>query len=176
PPDQPGGVGWRRPARSGRGLRGRRQVVPQPDPALQDGDPDGVARLRLVHRRRRLLPRHVRLRGDGQGAGQGLPGRAAPGQDGHGRGVTDEELGGAEMHSRISGLSDYFAETEEDAIRIGRDIVAHFNWRKQGYGPTRDPEDPVYDPDEILGVIPADLRVPFDMREIVARFADGSRF
>ncbi|HLV89520.1 MAG: acyl-CoA carboxylase subunit beta [Acidimicrobiales bacterium] len=89
---------------------------------------------------------------------------------------TDEELGGAEMHSRISGLSDYFAETEEDAIRIGRDIVAHFNWRKQGYGPTRDPEDPVYDPDEILGVIPADLRVPFDMREIVARFADGSRF
>ncbi len=89
---------------------------------------------------------------------------------------TEEELGGAEMHSKISGLSDYFAETEEDAIRIGRDIVGHFNWRKHGYGPTKVPEDPVHDADEILGVIPADLRIPFDMREIVGRVVDGSRF
>ncbi len=89
---------------------------------------------------------------------------------------TDEELGGAEMHSRVSGLSDYFAETEEDAVRIGREIVAHFNWRKLGYGPTRPADDPVCDLDEILGVIPADLRVPFDMREILARVLDGSRF
>ena len=89
---------------------------------------------------------------------------------------TEEELGGAEMHSKISGLSDYFAETEHDAIRIGRDIVGHFNWRKKGYGPTKPPDDPVHDIDDILGVIPADLRVPFDMREILGRVLDGSRF
>ena len=89
---------------------------------------------------------------------------------------TDEELGGAEMHSKVSGLSDYYADDEHEAIRMGRDIVAHFNWRKQGYGPTKPADEPIYDPDEILGVIPADLRVPFDMREIVARTLDGSRF
>jgi acetyl-CoA carboxylase carboxyltransferase component len=89
---------------------------------------------------------------------------------------TDEELGGAEMHSRVSGLSDYFADDEHEAIRMGRDIVAHFNWRKLGYGPTKPADEPIYDPDEVLGVIPADLRVPFDMREILARTFDGSRF
>ena len=89
---------------------------------------------------------------------------------------TDEELGGAEMHSKISGLSDYFADDEHEAIRMGRDIVAHFNWRKLGYGPTKPADEPLYDPDEILAVIPADLRQPFDMREILARVLDGSRF
>lgn len=89
---------------------------------------------------------------------------------------TEEELGGAEMHSRVSGLSDYFAEDEHEAIRMGRDIVSHFNWRKLGYGPTKPADEPVYDPDEILGIIPSDLRKPFDMREILARVVDGSRF
>jgi acetyl-CoA carboxylase carboxyltransferase component len=89
---------------------------------------------------------------------------------------TDEELGGAEMHSRTSGLSDYFANDEHEAIRIGRDIVSHFNWRKQGYGPTKSADDPVHDPDDILGVIPRDLRVPFDQREILGRVVDGSLF
>lgn len=89
---------------------------------------------------------------------------------------TDEELGGAEMHSRISGLSDYFAQDELDAIRIGREIVAHLNWRKQGYGPTMSADDPVHDVDDLLGVIPADLRIPMDMREVLARIMDGSRF
>lgn len=89
---------------------------------------------------------------------------------------TDEELGGAEMHSRISGLSDYFANDELDALRIGREIVAHLNWRKLGYGPTQAPDEPIYDPDEILGVVSADLRVPFDPLEIFARILDGSRF
>ncbi len=89
---------------------------------------------------------------------------------------TDEELGGAEMHSRVSGLSDYFANDELDAIRIGRDIMAHLNWRKLGYGPTGAPEDPVHEIDEMLGVIPRDLRTPFDMREVLARVLDGSRF
>ena len=89
---------------------------------------------------------------------------------------TDEELGGAEMHSKISGLSDYFARDEHEAIRMGRDIVAHLNWRKQGYGPTMPADEPLYDPDEILGAIPPDLRIPFDQREILARVLDGSRF
>ena len=89
---------------------------------------------------------------------------------------TDEELGGAEMHSKVSGLSDYFAQDEHEAIRMGRDIVSHFNWRKQGYGPTKEPDEPVHDVDDLLGVIPADLRVPFDMREILSRTVDGSRF
>jgi acetyl-CoA carboxylase carboxyltransferase component len=89
---------------------------------------------------------------------------------------TDEELGGAEMHSRVSGLSDYFAQDEQEAIRMGREIVAHLNWRKLGYGPTKPSDPPVHDVDDILGVIPHDLRVPFDMREILARVVDGSRF
>src|SRR3990172_4932770 len=74
---------------------------------------------------------------------------------------TDEELGGAEMHSRISGLSDYLAQDEPDALRIGRDIVAHFNWRKLGYGPTLPADPPIHDPDDLLGLISRDLRVPF---------------
>jgi acetyl-CoA carboxylase carboxyltransferase component len=89
---------------------------------------------------------------------------------------TDEELGGAEMHSKISGLSDYFADDEHEAVRMGRDIVGHFNWRKLGYGPTKPADEPIHDPDEILGIIPGDLRKPFDMREILARTLDGSRF
>ena len=89
---------------------------------------------------------------------------------------TDEELGGAEMHSRVSGLSDYFAVDELDALRIGREIVAHLNWRKLGYGATGPADEPVHDPEDLLGVIPRDLRVPFDMREVLARVLDGSRF
>ncbi len=87
----------------------------------------------------------------------------------------DEALGGAEMHSRISGLSDYFAVDEHDAIRIGRDIMARINWRKQGPppGPAAPPD---YDPDEILGIVSADVKVPFDPREVLARTVDGSEF
>ena len=89
---------------------------------------------------------------------------------------TDEELGGAEMHSRTSGLSDYFAVDEHDAIRIGREIVVHLNWRKNGPGPSMPSEDPVHDLEDLLGIVPRDLRVPFDMREVLARVLDGSLF
>jgi len=88
----------------------------------------------------------------------------------------DEELGGAEMHARVSGLCDYFAVDERDCIRIGRQIVADLNWRKLGPPPSRPAEDPRFDPEEILGVVSADLRVPFDPREVLARVVDGSRF
>jgi acyl-CoA carboxylase subunit beta len=88
----------------------------------------------------------------------------------------DEELGGAEMHSVVSGLSDYFAANELDCIRIGRRVVADLNWRKLGPRPATDVEEPLYDPDELLGIASVDLRVPFDPREVIARVVDGSRF
>lgn len=87
-----------------------------------------------------------------------------------------EELGGAEMHSTISGVSDYLAEDELDAIRLGREIVAHLDWKK-GASPTPRPvEAPLYDPEELLGIASTDVRLPFDQREVIARIVDGSRF
>jgi acyl-CoA carboxylase subunit beta len=88
----------------------------------------------------------------------------------------DEQLGGARMHAQVSGLADYFATDERDAIRLGRQIVADLNWRKQGPAPAGPGDEPVYDPDELLGIAPADIRVPFDPREVLARVVDGSRF
>ena len=89
---------------------------------------------------------------------------------------TDEELGGASMHARISGLADYLAADEVDAIRLGRQIVRRLHWRKYGPGPTEPADDPVHDPDELLGVASADPKMPFDPREVLARVVDGSRF
>jgi acyl-CoA carboxylase subunit beta len=89
---------------------------------------------------------------------------------------TDEELGGAEMHARVSGLADYLAVDERDALRLGREIVANLNWRKLGPPPASHVEEPLYDADELLGLAPADLKAPVDMREILARVVDGSRF
>ncbi len=88
----------------------------------------------------------------------------------------EEELGGAEMHSRQSGLSDELAHDEVDAIRLGRQVVRNLNWRKLGPGPTMAADPPVLDPEELLGVASADIRVPFDVREIIWRVLDGSRF
>jgi len=88
----------------------------------------------------------------------------------------DEELGGADMHTRVSGLGDYFATDEHDCIRIGRQIVGDLNWRKRGPGPSRPVVDPRYGADELLGIVSADLRVPFDPREVIARIVDGSDF
>ncbi|MGX7730497.1 acyl-CoA carboxylase subunit beta [Rhodococcus sp. 2H158] len=88
----------------------------------------------------------------------------------------DESLGGAEMHARTSGLADYYAVDEPDAIRIGRGIVRRLNWRKQGPEPHPDVREPRYDPEELLGIVPPDLRVPFDPREVIARIVDDSDF
>jgi acetyl-CoA carboxylase carboxyltransferase component len=89
--------------------------------------------------------------------------------------VTDhEELGGAEMHARISGVSDYLARDERDAIRIGREIVAHLpNHRPQ---PSRPVEAPRHAAEDLLGIVSPDVKVPFDAREVIARLVDGSRF
>ncbi|MCU1606900.1 MAG: Methylcrotonoyl-CoA carboxylase, partial [Modestobacter sp.] len=88
----------------------------------------------------------------------------------------DESLGGAAMHARVSGVADHFAVDERDAIRLGRRILSELNWRKLGPGPSLPADEPVYDPDELLGIAPADIRVPFDPREVLARVVDGSRF
>jgi acetyl-CoA carboxylase carboxyltransferase component len=87
----------------------------------------------------------------------------------------DESLGGAEMHARISGLADYFAQDELDAIRIGRRIVARLNWQKLGPKP-KPVTTPLFDSEELIGIVPADLRIPFDPREVIARIVDGSEF
>jgi acetyl-CoA carboxylase carboxyltransferase component len=93
-----------------------------------------------------------------------------------GENADDESLGGADMHSRVSGVADYFAVDELDCIRLGRQIVADLNWRKLGPGPRAPAEEPRYDPDELLGIVSADFRVPFDPRAVIARIVDGSRF
>ena len=88
----------------------------------------------------------------------------------------DETLGGAQMHAEVSGLGDYFAEDEMDAIRMCREVVSHLNWRKHGPAPALRADEPVYDPEDLLGVVSRDLRQPVDVRDIVARVVDGSRF
>jgi acetyl-CoA carboxylase carboxyltransferase component len=87
----------------------------------------------------------------------------------------DEDLGGAAMHSRVSGLSDYFARDEVDCLRIGRAIVRNLGWRKRGPAPGASVE-PRHDPDELLGIASIDLRIPFDPREVIARVVDDSDF
>ena len=97
--------------------------------------------------------------------------KMATGEDADG-----EALSGAEMHTAISGLGDYLAEDELDGIRMCREVVAHLNWRKLGPGPSMPADPPVYDPDELIGLVGEDLTIPFDMREVIARVVDGSRF
>ncbi|MEU3184516.1 carboxyl transferase domain-containing protein [Streptomyces sp. NPDC006923] len=87
----------------------------------------------------------------------------------------DESLGGAGMHARTSGLADHFALDEQDALHRARRIVARLNWRKAHPDPGP-AEPPKYDEDELLGIVPGDLRIPFDPREVIARIVDGSDF
>jgi acetyl-CoA carboxylase carboxyltransferase component len=88
----------------------------------------------------------------------------------------EEALGGAEMHSRVSGVSEFMANDEVDLCRIGREIVRNLNWRKLGPAPRGSGEEPLCDPEELLGIASHDLRIPFDAREVIARIVDGSRF
>lgn len=88
----------------------------------------------------------------------------------------DESLGGAEMHSRISGVSDFLATDEKEAIAIARDLMEITNVRQQTEEFPQKAEEPVYDAEELLGIVAVDLKRPFDMREIIARITDGSKF
>jgi acetyl-CoA carboxylase carboxyltransferase component len=98
--------------------------------------------------------------------------KAATGEE-----VSAEDLGGADVHTRISGVADYMAENDGHAIEIARTVAANLSGApKQLPADRAEPEDPAYDPKEIYGVIPADVRQPYDVREVVARLVDGSRF
>jgi acyl-CoA carboxylase subunit beta len=88
----------------------------------------------------------------------------------------DESLGGAEMHARVSGLADYLAVDEPDAIRLCRQVVRRLNWRKHGPGPAGPVREPVHAIDDLLGIASSDLKEPFDMREVIARIVDGSEY
>ena len=90
--------------------------------------------------------------------------------------VDEETLGGAEMHSTTSGLSDYLAVDELDGLRHARQIIKHLRWNKLGPGPTEPADPPLYPVSELLGCASADVRVPFDISEVIARIVDGSRF
>ena len=88
--------------------------------------------------------------------------------------VSAEELGGADVHTRISGVSDHFAQDDTHALAIARRIVGHLNRKKNVTLALRDPQEPLYPAAELGGVIPADTRKPYDIREVIARLVDGS--
>jgi acetyl-CoA carboxylase carboxyltransferase component len=97
--------------------------------------------------------------------------KAATGEE-----VTAEELGGADVHTRLSGVADYFAEDDEHALHLTRTIVSTLHTWKTPPADTTTPEDPLYDSKEIYGIVNADTRQPYEVREIIARIVDGSRF
>jgi 3-methylcrotonyl-CoA carboxylase beta subunit len=88
--------------------------------------------------------------------------------------VTPEELGGADVHTRVSGVADHYALNDAHALALVRRIVGNLNYRKEVSLQTREPVEPLYPADEIYGVIPADPRKPYDVRELLARMVDGS--
>ncbi|MFB3820412.1 MAG: carboxyl transferase domain-containing protein, partial [Candidatus Methylomirabilales bacterium] len=97
--------------------------------------------------------------------------KAATGEE-----VTAEELGGADVHTRVSGVADYLAEDEAHALRIARTIVSTLHTAKRLPDDVATPEEPAYDPAELYGIVSADGRAPYDVREVLARLVDGSRF
>ncbi len=90
--------------------------------------------------------------------------------------VTSEDLGGGDVHTRLSGVADYLAEDDPHALALARRAIGNLNRQKPATVLWQTPEDPAYDPEEILGLVPADLRTPYDIREVIARVVDGSRF
>lgn len=97
--------------------------------------------------------------------------KAATGEE-----VSADELGGAKVHCSISGVTDHYAKDDLDALEITRNIIAHLNHREKFSINRITPEEPLYDPHEIYGIIPKDPRIPYDVREMIARIVDGSRF
>ncbi|MCB2150312.1 MAG: methylcrotonoyl-CoA carboxylase, partial [Rhodobacteraceae bacterium] len=90
--------------------------------------------------------------------------------------VSAEDLGGGDVHTRLSGVADYLAEDDAHALALARRAIGNLNRQRPAAVRWQSPEDPAYDPDEILGLVPADLRTPYDIREVIARIVDGSRF
>ena len=90
--------------------------------------------------------------------------------------VSAEDLGGGDVHTRLSGVADYLAEDDAHALALARRAVGQLNKSKPKTVDWASPEEPAYDPAEMLGVVPADLRTPYDIREVIMRLVDGSRF
>ncbi|MDE0911249.1 MAG: methylcrotonoyl-CoA carboxylase [Myxococcota bacterium] len=90
--------------------------------------------------------------------------------------VSAEDLGGADVHTRISGVADYLAQDDRHALSLARDVVAHLNRPAPAGGSLREPRDPLFDAEDLAGIIPSDTRIPYDVREIIARIVDGSEF
>ncbi|MCP4631979.1 MAG: methylcrotonoyl-CoA carboxylase [candidate division Zixibacteria bacterium] len=90
--------------------------------------------------------------------------------------VSDEDLGGADVHCRISGVADHYALNDDDAIKITRNIIENVAREGKFELDREEPEAPYYDPEEIYGIVQADIRKPYDIREVIARIVDGSRF
>jgi acetyl-CoA carboxylase carboxyltransferase component len=97
--------------------------------------------------------------------------KAATGEE-----VTAEELGGADVHSRTSGVTDHYATSDEHALAVAREIVANLDDEKRTPWEPAEPDDPIYDPDDLWGIVPEDYRVGYDVREVIARLLDASRF
>ena len=90
--------------------------------------------------------------------------------------VSAEDLGGGDVHTRLSGVADHLAEDDAHALALARAAVGNLGVAQGAHVDAQSPEDPAFDPDELLGVVPADLRQPYDVREVIARIVDGSRF
>lgn len=90
--------------------------------------------------------------------------------------VDADTLGGADVHTQVSGVADYAANSEEEAILLGREVVAQWHRPEKTRIETRAPEPPAYDPEELYGIVPDDIKIQFDMREVIARIVDGSHF
>jgi 3-methylcrotonyl-CoA carboxylase beta subunit len=90
--------------------------------------------------------------------------------------VSAEELGGADVHTAISGVADYLAQDDRHALSLARDAIAHLNRNKPAALSSREPREPLLDPEELAGIIPSDTRVPYDVREVIARIVDASEF
>ena len=93
-----------------------------------------------------------------------------------GEDANEEDLGGADMHTTISGLGDYLARDEMDGIRMCREVMKHLNWRKLGPEPSPEFDEPVHNSEDLLGMVSEDLKSPFDVREVIMRITDGSYF
>ena len=97
--------------------------------------------------------------------------KAATGEE-----VSAQDLGGADLHTRESGVADHYAEDEKEALQIARNIVENLNVGQKVRLDSKETEDPYHDPDDLMGIIPADNRTPYDVREVISRIVDGSRF
>ena len=133
-------------------------------------------RVWALHCRRRLHTSIIRLlimvRGNGAIFLAGPPlVKATTGEN-----VSAEELGGADLHSQISGTCDYSADSEEQAIELGREVVEYWSENKISIYPRENVSEPYYSPTELYGIIPDDIKKAYDSREVIARIVDASNF